>query len=353
MTTASPPFIRPLSLAELLDQAVSLYRRHFLTLVGIIAIPYIPLGLIQAFFSYLTTSTTLNISNSSDPTQLFTSTAYWGGLAGSIIVAILTFILVRGVATAAITRLVADSYTGQKVGILEAYNKLGSSWARLLVALLAFGLITIVAFIWLVIPCVGWFTGIGIFVFLVLVVSPLIAPVVVLERQGGFGAFRRAWDLGRSRFWWLLGFAFVIFLLGQLLVTAPVYLISLVMGMLLGNAQLDPQMLALINTTISTLMSIATSLLYLPLSITATTVVYFDLRVRFEGLDLALQAASETDPQANIVSLAETTPTGPQGSFITGTNVAYFLLLSLIVVLLYVILFFGLIGLMIPFMGGF
>ena len=352
MTTASTPFIRPLSLAELLDQAVSLYRRHFLTLVGIIAIPYIPLVLLQALMTYLMASNTLNIASSTDPLALFENSTYWGSLAGSIVVVVLQFILVQGVATAVITRVVADSYTGRKIGILEAYGKLGTSWLRLLGAIVVMAVVAFAAMIWFIVPCVGWFTGFGILFFLGTVVSPLVAPVVILERQGGFSAFRRAWDLGRSRFWWMMGFAFIIFVLGQLIVNIPVYLVSFVMGILLGGNQLDPQTVMIINNLLSTLLVGSGNLLYLPLTLTAMTVVYFDLRVRSEGLDLALQAASQTDPEANIASLAETTPAGPQGSFITGTNILYFFLLSLIAVLLYAVVFVGMIGLMIPFLGS-
>jgi hypothetical protein len=37
------PHLRAMSLPELLDQAIRLYRQNFVKFVGIIAIPYIPL----------------------------------------------------------------------------------------------------------------------------------------------------------------------------------------------------------------------------------------------------------------------------------------------------------------------
>jgi hypothetical protein len=80
-------------------------------------------------------------------------------------------------------------------------------------------------------------------------------------------------------------------------------------------------------------------LLYLPLSLTAITLVYFDLRVRSEGLDLALQAAGESRPDVNIVTLTATSPE-PQGSLVTGNEVGYFAILTLLYAAL-IGLFFG------------
>lgn len=337
MTTASVPFIRPLSLGELLDQAIRLYRRHFLTLIGIIAIPYIPLGLLSAYMQYLTSTAQQEILGYSDPMQMFGNPTYWTAILGSLLVSFLHFILVSGVATAAMTRVVADGYTGRQLGIMEAYSQLGNSWLRLIGALLAMALISIAAIIWFIIPCIGWLTGLGIFYFLSAVVTQLLVPVVILEKQGGFGAIRRAWDLGRIRFWWILGFAFVVGLLGQIIVAVPVYIVTFGLNAILGS-QLDPMQSMRITTMASSMMGVFTNLLYLPLQLTAMIVVYFDLRVRSEGLDLALQAASAMDPEANITLLAETTPAKPQDSFVTGTDAAQFFLLSLIFIALYFLL---------------
>jgi hypothetical protein len=76
------------------------------------------------------------------------------------------------------------------------------------------------------------------------------------------------------------------------------------------------------------LVQMSGGLLYLPLQLTAMTLVYFDLRVRSEGLDLALQAASDSGAETNIVAIAETSPT-PTGDFITSQDALNFFGLSL------------------------
>jgi hypothetical protein len=335
LSTNSIPFIRPLSLGELLDQAIGLYRRNFLTFIGIIALPYIPLGMVQAASSFILSSASASFPRSSESTT-FPGGSYWLAVLGTIASLILQFILVQGVATAALTRAVADNYTGQPVTIWGAYRKLGASWARLLGALVAVVLIYLVMVVWLVIPCVGWLTGPGMLFFIFTVVSPFIAPVVVLEKQGGFNAFRRAWDLARSRFWWLVGFGMILLLFAQLVVRGPAFLLMSGVNLLFGS-QMDLSQQLLITNLIQYLLMTVTSLLYLPLSLAATTVVYFDLRVRSEGLDLALQAAGEFNENVNIVSLAETSP-ATQSAFITGTDVGYFLLLTLVGVAFYALL---------------
>jgi hypothetical protein len=330
-----------MTLGEILDQAIRLYRRNFIRFVGIIAIPYIPLTLIQTGMTYLSTNSLTSIQNiqrtqTTSPFGILPGT-YWIGLLGMIVVGFLEFILVRGVAGAALTRAVADSYTGQSGDILGSYGKIGSSWARLLGALLLFALIGFVVLIGgIFIPCVGWLIGPGLFIFLSLVVGPLLAPIVVLERQDITASLRRAWDLARSRFWWLLGFAICLSLLAQLIITIPTYLVAALLQSVFANQSNLLEMMVW-RTVIQTLVQMLGGLLYLPLQLCAMTVVYFDLRVRAEGLDLAMQAAANAGTETNIIALTETSPK-PSAEVITGAEVGQFMLVSIATVALYIIL---------------
>jgi len=340
MTTSSIPFIRPLTLGEVLDQAIRLYRRNFLTFIGILAIPYVPLTLLQTGLSYLSTSSATSIlenpSAVSSPFGL--PSGYWMGMIGMVVVLFIHILLVNGIATAAFTHAVADNYTGQEIDVIGSYRKIGSSWARLIRALLLFFVIAFLVGIWTIIPCIGWITGPGLAVFLSMVVMPLLAPVVVLERLGARAALRRAWDLARTRFWWIVGFGLVLGLLAQLIVTGPVFLINFgLRAVLLESLNYQNQLIW--STVIQTLVQMLTGLLYLPLQITAMTVVYFDLRVRSEGLDLALQAAAASGAETNIIALAESTSPTTKGELLTGTDVGNFILLTLAILAIYFILF--------------
>ena len=334
--SASVPALRPMSLAQLLDRAIGLYRQNFFKFIGIIAVPYIPLMLIQMVLSFFTTRSV--IGGFSDPSALdpFSPGVLLASL-GSFLIVIVQFILVRGVATAALTRAIADNYTGNPIEILSSYQKLNTSWLQLIVALVLMIIVVIGASIWMIFPCVGWITGPGLLIFIALAVNPLIAPVVVLENMSAYGSIRRAWDLARSRFWWLMGCVVVMTLFGQLIVTGPVYLLNIVLQfvMSLYPTVVDQQLL--ITTVLQNLITMATSLLYLPLQLTIMTVVYFDLRARSEGLDLALQISAGTENETGAAQLPQIS-TKSQIPLITMIDAGRFALLSLAGVALYILL---------------
>jgi hypothetical protein len=341
-----------MTLAELLDRAIGLYRRHFLIFIGIIAIPYIPLMLIQMGLQLITTTSMMDglstAPNSANPFESF-NPAVIGASMGSILVVFVQFILVQGVASAALTRAVANNYMGRPVGILDSFRTLQDSWLRLILALVVIFVLAFLLFIWMIIPCIGWFTGPGLLMFVSLIVSPLVAPVIVLERGDILASIRRAWDLARGRFWWLVGYAFVIALFGQLIITGPVYLISFSAQSLQSLFQLDFDQQLIVSTIIQNLVTISTSLLYLPLQLTIMTVIYFDLRARAEGLDLAMQLPGESGAEPVMNGLPEIASKS-QAPLFTRMDLGRFALLSLAAIAFYAlivsaVMFLGLLAL--------
>jgi hypothetical protein len=319
--------LRPLSLGEILDQAVRLYRRNFVTFVGILALVYVPLMLIQTGLTYLSTAGIDPTPSSGDPFDVLTPT-YWMGVVGLLGVALAQFVLVQGVATAAITRSVADNYLGQPVEISDAYKKVGSSWTRLLGALFLMGLLALGVLIAAIIPCVGWFIGPGAFFFLAVAVGPLIAPVVMIEKRGGGDALRRAWDLARRRFWWLLGFMFLLYLLAQIVITGPTLVVNFIATTMLGPS--DPFNPNLVTTVVNAFIQLIGALLYLPLQLTASTLVYFDLRVRTEGFDLALLSLQVTGEQPSLETIHELPEQQPTGKAVEWSDVGNFAILTVV-----------------------
>jgi len=339
LTTFSIPAFRPMPLAELLDQAIHLYRRNFVTFVGIIAIPYIPLAVVQAALALFATDSLTRIASDSSSFQNYLGPIL--GSAGVAVTFVIQFFLIQGIATAALTRAIADSYSGKHVDIISSYKDLRGQWGRLILALLLIFLIMAGLLIWMVIPCIGWLTGPGVLAFVGGVVTPLIAPVVVLENNGVRESLRRAWDLARSRFWWLVGFAFILYLFNQLVIGGPSLLLHYLLTILLPDTGSFNQQLIL-TTAIQTLVSMVTSLIYLPLQLSALTVVYFDLRARSEGLDLVMQTANVSSLDANaVVSLPEVSQIidAPkiQSPFITGRDIGYFSLMTMAAIALYIL----------------
>jgi len=340
MTVTSMPQLRPLGLGQLLDQAIRLYRRNFLTFIGIIAIVEIPLGLLQLGVALLTFNSFSQFGDGRGPSspEAFSS-AISTGVLGNFLIGILSFVLIQVVATAAMTRAVASSYLGESISITDAYRKIGQSWLPLLGALLLAILITIGLVIWTIIPCVGWLTGLGMLVFFGFVVTPLIAPTIVLEKQQASDAIRRAWDLARRRFWWVLGFVFILTIFAQIIITGPTLLLTLVFGLVLGEGPFDPSFgQAITQTVIQSLIQLVGSLIYLPLQLTAITLMYFDLRIRTEGFDLTVLTQSMSDEQTDVSEVTTEVPRPEKGNLVTMTEMGYFALIEVGAVVLYFIL---------------
>jgi hypothetical protein len=233
----------------------------------------------------------------STPDELFNNSAYWIGLLSTIMLGLVQFVLVQGIATGALTRAVADNYLGKKTGILDAYRGIGKSWLTLVGALLLLGILLIGLAIWWMVPCIGWFTGLGMLLFMLTVVNPLVPPAVVLENQSAIDAVRRAWSLARRRFWPVLGYIFVLNLFSLIVVNGPAGIANVILAQVFQSFG-DPTMQLVLTSIIQGLVSLVFVLIYYPLQMTAFTLIYFDLRVRTEGFDLALltmEASGSTD----------------------------------------------------------
>jgi hypothetical protein len=327
----------------LLDQAIRLYRKNFLKFIGIIALVQVPLTIFQlvtslvAFGDFFAEFENLNGRPPSDPFALF-GPSYFIGIGVSLLVGIVGLILIQGVATAALTRAVAGSYLGESVGIIGSYRKISQTWLPLVIALLLALVLTIALIIWSMIPCVGWLTGLGLLAFFWAVIVPLIAPIVVLERQTAFGSIRRAWDLTRRRFWWVLGFIFILFLFSQLLITGPVALVSFLFQFVLGSPFDVSSSQIILQSVIQSIVQLIFSLIYLPLQLTAITLLYFDLRIRTEGFDLTLLSENIEGVQDELVELAARAPQPEQGKLVTMAEMGYFALIELGAMVLYFVI---------------
>ncbi len=361
MTVSPIPRLRPLGLGELLDQAIRLYRRNFLTFIGIIAVMQIPLTVLQlgasllAFSGFFAQLDDFSSSPPADPFEIFTPN-YFIGIGSSLFLAVVGWLLIKGVATAALTQAVAGSYLGKPIGIIKSYQKIGQSWLPLIGALLLAIVLGIGLFIWFLVPCVGWLTGLGILAFFWMVITPLIAPIIVLEKQPAGQSIRRAWDLARRRFWWVLGFVFILFLFAQLVITGPATLANFAVQFVVGSNPFEPSSNQFVlQSIVQTLVQLFFSLLYIPLQLTAITLMYFDLRVRTEGFDLALLAGGES-AAAGATEVMAQAPAPEQTRLVTWTEVGYFALISVGAALLYAIFvaIFGALGMaMMAAFGGF
>ena len=331
--TALSNNLQPLSMSQLLDRAIRLYRNNFLLFVGIVAIAQIPATAVNMIGLWLAPVPEFGFNPAASVTdvwlEMFQSLGYGNNLwvwLGRIV----TLLLVQ-LATAAMTKAVAENYLGHKIGLFEAYQKIGRSGLKLLLA--TFIGICFMAFLflwWVIVPCFGWFTGLGMIFFFSLVVLPLVAPAIVLEKRDALSGLQRAWDLARRHFWWVVGFMLLLGLFGQLIVTGPALLSVFVIQSTVGSG-LDSNTSALVQQVISLLLR----LIYQPLQLSCVTLLYFDVRVRTEGFDLALLALSEEASADNLVVTApaldkNAMPKWEEMGYFALIEIAYFVLIAAI-----------------------
>jgi len=205
-----------------------------------------------------------------------------------------------------LTRAIGNAVLGRNIGFGEALrnSRLG--------AILAMAFVQLVIFfgIWAVLTAlvvglaaaglgiaaglVGFFFGVAalILTLWLYVMLSLVMPAVVLERLGPVGAMRRSWRLVRGSYWRLFGILLLtelIVVVASAVLAAPFTVARLV---IYGTSSLTgtPSIGALI---ISALGGIIAATLISPVSAGVTVLLYTDMRMRKEGMDLVLQQAAQ------------------------------------------------------------
>jgi hypothetical protein len=312
--------LRPRTVAEILDQAFRLYRRHFLTFLAIIAVVHIPLQLIIQFSTasmlggiqdFATDFETGSSPSSTQMNELFT---YAGVIYGVLIITSILYSLLLELSRGALTGAIANSHLDKPVSFGDAYRQMLSRIGPLIGSIflqLAIGIAVFVPVVLLMILSVfaglandndGAFFGLFCFSFLlfipafvlfayVFVRMVAITPAIMVERLGPVQALRRSWDLVKGYWWRTFALIVILSILGYIVQLGPAYLITLIATLISPEDFVTQQL-------VSGAVTILTSLIYIPIQLTATTLYYFDLRVRKEGFDLdaALSQRYTTPP---------------------------------------------------------
>jgi hypothetical protein len=267
--------LHQMELGEILDGALTIFRRHFGTFakIGIVAL-WLPVAL------------TIYIQLAGGTEQhlvlwfLVQIIAYLGGL----------FL------TAAAIRVISDSYLGRPPELGEALS-LGVSkiWPLfvvgfgkgIIVGFLAAGIGVVAAIA--IPPAASGGSAVGVialalgflggcwFVIFVLCGYAVTTPVVVLENLSGpFDAFGRSWDLTRSFKRKIFGIAVVAFLI----VYVPISAVAMLGAFLRIETPLIGQAVEVFSA--------AMPIVVMPLLSCVFTLMYYDLRVRREAFDLQI-----------------------------------------------------------------
>jgi hypothetical protein len=246
--------LRPLSTGEILDRTFTLYRQHFLFFIGLAAIPRLPTIIGNVFQTQWLAEPEVGIYT----TVSVTAVIY--------VLALVGYLISQGATVLG----VSEVYLGRSTTIAEslrlAVNRIGALFGASVLSLLAIA----GGFILLFVP--GMIAACRLFV---------CVPAVVIEKQGPLDSFSRSLELtkGYAMRAFLIGLLYFVILAGfSAMVSVP-----LALSILQNNGNL-----ALMKGWLlaAALLSAALNILLTPVLLIATSVYYYDLRVRKEAFDL-------------------------------------------------------------------
>jgi hypothetical protein len=249
--------LRPLSVGEILDRTFTLYRRNFKLFVGITALPQL-IGLAASLARIFT------LGNNNSRLSLISIVA--------LLASVLVLLLVSMYSQAASFLAVNDLYLGRPVTASDCLRRALDHISTVFVVTILTGLAVLAGAIFLIIP--------GIWIFCRLIVA---LPAALIEQRVGSDAVSRSWHLTRDN----AGRAFVIALLYFVIAIAAGMLFQLPLGIAVVVYRNNPAMLQM-WTAVSQVGEAIINILVTPIFMIATSVFYFDLRVRKEGFDLQM-----------------------------------------------------------------
>jgi len=275
VSAPTPLRLRPLEVGDLLDETFRIYRRHFLLFAGISVILAIPSAGLQgysffAIFNYLFSSS--NAGQLPDFNTLLPSLVALG-------IGYLVSILLAPFGYGAVIYAACESALGHPVTVVGALRAVLRRYFAILGYVLLIGLMGIVLcllplWIWI---WVGWVA---------------VLPVMFVENAGLGAAMGRSWHLVEGR-WWR---TFLILLLVAILWYFARVALEAFIG--LANTLISVVATSYVVLAVAQGAAIIVSALVNPVVQIAIVLVYFDLRVRREALDLfqLAQNVSSTQP---------------------------------------------------------
>jgi hypothetical protein len=316
--------LRPLTLGELLDRSFSLYRRHFWLFVGIMALPSLlalGFGVIMAVASPQPVTPESMAAGDADPAEIIGGVVWFMiAIIGMAAVYFITYAVALGATTVAVSEL----YMGRPITIRGAYTPMRGKVGRLALLLILVAVRMFAAFFMVFIGAVvsgvvgavaapilaplfviaAFMGAMAIWVWMMIRYAVAV-PAVVLEDETPSAAIRRSIELTSDnllRVFALLAFTMVITYAVLAIFQGP----FVFAGFVAGPESSTAFWLNLAGTITGSIGGAFTG----PLMIVAFAVLYYDLRVRKEGLDLQVMLANlnAVPPSAGTVASSAPLP---------------------------------------------
>ena len=311
--------LRPLVVGEILDGAFSSIRQNPKATLGLSAVLMTIAGVITTTITLIMRGLIGGVSEAS-PGPNATAAQVWhfvgrvlAVLGAPALVSIVLAILMQSILAGLLTAVIGRGVLGHRITAREAWRIAAPRLPAVIGA--AFAVVGILVGLWALLGLVllGLFlagaptaliVGLGVLgFFLVLVVTiwfgvmlSLATPAVVLERQGPLQSLRRSWRLVSRSFWRVFG----ILLLAGLIVAIAGGILQFPFAIASGATAFGSGVLSgngpgLVSTLIGAVGGIVASTVTRPIAAGVIVLLYVDMRMRKEGLDLALQTAAGSE----------------------------------------------------------
>ena len=271
-TASAPPpglaRLAPMTTSDILDGGFAILKRAPATIIGLTAVFVVPVHALGAWMGRGVDGIQLDELLDQTDTSFQLGEAGTTGSAAAVLQVgpMLALVFVA----AALARLVSAWHVGQDLslgallrGSLPRAWPLLASWVLVhaleAVAVIGFGVLPLAVMAWFLVT----------------------APVIGAEGLGPIRAMRRSARLVSRRFWMVLGLA-LLSVLVEALFESAIGLLPTVLSLLLGTDGL--------GWVLPGAVRILTQLITVPVVAAITVLIYLDLRVRTEGLDLELDA---------------------------------------------------------------
>jgi hypothetical protein len=300
--------LRPLTLGEIFDGAFGAIRHNPRVMLGMSTLVVVAATVVGAL---------LGFAFSGYVADLFFALPEESGLGGmenefamlysSTIGTGLTTSLATPIVSGLLTVSIGQSVIGRKATIAEVWAQVGRRAWFLIGFSLLLGLTWVVALTLIVLIVVAGFavtTGLGVVLLLLAIPGALalavwvgtrtglVPPALALEGQGFWSTVRRSWLLTRGSFWRLFGIYLLAYVAMYVVVQIIATPFSFASTFLLAAGQSF-----VANALLALGIAVSTVVMTLFLG-SVVALLYIDVRMRREGLDVELTAAANEQPPA-------------------------------------------------------
>jgi hypothetical protein len=268
-----------LEIGDLLDETFRMYRRHFFLFAGISVILVVPSAALAGysvftffgnFLQQLSIGASPNINNLGQSIVFLVA-----GIAVNLALYPFLYAISYAVCESALGRPVNP--WGALLGAGRRYFQVSGYLILQVLMAVLFCMFPLWIWIW-----VGWVA---------------VVPVMFIENTGLVSAMSRSWRLVQGRWWRTFLIVVLMVILAQVVSTA------LLAFMYLGEFLLQLVLSTFAVQAIAEAAAVLVNALVTPILQIAIVLIYFDLRVRKEGLDLFQLAQHVTAPQAAVSAL--------------------------------------------------